>query len=68
MSNLFLIKKKLTPKMINCFKVKTNNDNEKRHVIKTVRQLGYSYYMIPIKKINFVNLALMLNEIRSIKQ
>ena len=68
MSNLFLIKKKLIPKMKNCFRVKTNNNNEKRKVIKTCRDLKFSYYMIPIKKINFVNLALMLNEIRSIKQ
>ena len=67
MSNLFLIKKKLTPKMKNCFRVKTKNENEKRHVIKTCRDLKFSYYMIPIKKINFVNIALMLNEVKSIK-
>ena len=51
----------------NCIKVKTNNDQEKRQVIKTIRDLKYSYYMIPIKKINFINIALMLNEVRSIK-
>ena len=67
MSDLFLIKKKLTKKMRNCIKVKTNNDQEKRQVIKTIRDLKYSYYMIPIKKINFINIALMLNEVRSIK-
>ena len=66
MENLFLIKKKLTPKMRNAIKVKTNNINEKRQVIKTIRDLHYSYYMIPIKKINTINLAIALSEVKSI--
>ena len=68
MNNLFLIKKRLTRKMINSVKVISHNEKEKRQVIKTVRQLKYSYYMLPINKINFVNIALMLNEVKSIKQ
>ena len=66
MHNLFLIKKKLTPKMKNAVRVKTNNESEKRQVINTVRSLKYSYYMIPITKVNFINIALMLNEVKSI--
>ena len=68
MENLFLIKKRLTRKMINSVKVISHNEKEKRQVIKTVRQLKYSYYMLPINKINFVNIALMLNEVKSVKQ
>ena len=67
MENLFLIKKRLTRKMINSVKVISHNEKEKRQVIKTIRDLKYSYYMIPIKKINFINIAVMLNEVRSIK-
>ena len=66
MSDLFLIKKHLTPKMKNAVRVKTNNESEKRQVINTVRSLKYSYYMIPITKVNFINIALMLNEVKSI--
>ena len=68
MNNLFLIKKRLTRKMINSIKVISHNEKEKHQVIKTIRSLKYSYYMIPINKINFVNIALMLNEVKSVKQ
>ena len=68
MKNLFLIKKRLTRKMINSVKVISYNEKEKHQVIETVRQLKYSYYMLPINKINFVNIALMLNEVKSMKQ
>ena len=68
MNNLFLIKKRLTHKMINSVKVISHNEKEKRQVIETVRQLKYSYYMLPINKINFVNIALMLNEVKSINK
>ena len=68
MNNLFLIKKRLTRKMINSVKVISHNEKEKRQVIETVRQLKYSYYMLPINKINFVNIALMLNEVKSINE
>ena len=52
--------------MKNAVRVKTNNESEKRQVINTVRSLKYSYYMIPITKVNFINIALMLNEVKSI--
>lgn len=66
MENLFFIKKKLSPKMLNSIKVKTKNEKEKRQVIDTIRSLKFSYYMIPICKQNFITLALMLKEVRSI--
>ena len=68
MKNLFLIKKRLTRKMINSVKCVTHNEKEKHQVIKTIRSLKYSYYMLPINKINFVNIALMLNEVKSINK
>ena len=68
MKNLFLIKKRLTRKMVNSVKCVTHTEKEKRQVIETIRQLKYSYYMLPINKINFVNIALMLNEVKSINK
>ena len=68
MNNLFLIKKRLTHKMINSVKVISHNEKEKHQIIKTIRSLKYSYYMLPINKINFVNIALMLNEVKSINK
>jgi len=66
MKNLFLIKKKLTHKMINCLKVLTENNNEKIQLISDIRVNKLSYYMIPVRKCNYNILAIYLKEVKSI--
>jgi len=66
MKNLFLIKKKLTRRMINCLKVLTENNNEKIQLISDIRINKLSYYMIPVRKCNYNILAIHLKEVKSI--
>jgi len=66
MKNLFLIKKKLTRRMINCLKVLTENNNEKIQLISDIRINKLSYYMIPVRKCNYNILAVYLKEVKSI--
>ena len=64
--NIFFIKKRLTPKMINSSIIVTSNIKEKEFCINVVRELHLGFDMLPVKHINRSRIALLLKEVKSL--